>query len=157
MERTTSQRVLTAVAVLELLEALFELIFAVLGIWALAGTLNGGGSQLPELVADVVGSTTLSGVDATTAVVVVCMLSIYLAAIDALLGVLSLRAAYNPQKVRPVWILSLVSLVLGVGSVVWLLVGGLQGDESFLEQLLGLAFDAVAFWAANDIRKLTLA
>ena len=74
--------------------------------------------------------------------------------LELAMGVLGIRASRDNTKVVPVWILSLISLLLGVIGFVLGAVGGSLGDvNNILSRVLGVGFTGLIFWAANTIRR----
>lgn len=67
-------------------------------------------------------------------------------------GWFGLRAAKDNQKVMPVWWFSLISLILGVVSVIMQVVNG-GGLSVVLDSAASIALSAVVFYLANNIKK----
>ena len=64
-------------------------------------------------------------------------------------GVFSLRAAKDASKVKPLWVLSIINIVLSVIN----LIGSFSNDgTSIFSGIISLAINAVIFYLANNIK-----
>ena len=70
--------------------------------------------------------------------------------ITLLTGLLGIRAAKNPAKIKPVYILSIIGLV---ASVIALVVKIATGGEDILSAVSSVATSALMFFAAWNINK----
>ena len=66
-------------------------------------------------------------------------------------GIFSLKAAKDAAKAQPLWVISLISLVLDALSVIATLT---NGGENVLTDIFTLAISAFTFYLANNIKKL---
>ena len=62
-----------------------------------------------------------------------------------------MRAAKDPTKIMPVWVLSIVSLVLNILALGSSIFGGVAPAD-LLRSVLALAVSGLMFWAANNIK-----
>ena len=115
----------------------------IIGILGLTGTSIA--SQVPEITSELA--------DAAPAVAAVAVIASAACLISGLLtiveGILTRRAAKDPAKVMPVWVLSLVLLVMHGIAVVQNAMAGTLG----ISTILSLALTGVVFYAANFMKK----
>ena len=115
----------------------------ILGILGLTGTSVV--SQIPEITSELA--------DAAPAVAAVAVIASAACLISGLLtiveGVLTRRAAKDPAKVMPVWVISLVLLVMHGITVVQNAMAGTLG----ISTILSLALTGIVFYAANFMKK----
>ncbi len=145
MNRSGSQKALLVVSIIELVFGAISLlggIMLLIGGAAIGGAAAAGGD--PELTAQTAG--------AASAVTSLGALLLFVSAGLAILeGVLGIRAANDNQKIMPVWILAIISLVLAVIGVIGAIANGSFGQNA-MSNILGLALNAVMFWVANNIK-----
>ena len=68
---------------------------------------------------------------------------------NMIVGILGLRAAKDASKIKPVFVLSIISLAVGVVSLIMSITGG-----SFkASDLAGLVGSALMVFCANNVRK----
>lgn len=115
----------------------------VVGILGLSGTA--AATVAPEIADSLAeaGSMTAGVVMALSAIILMIG---FLATIE---GVLDRRAAKDPEKVMPVWYLSIVLFVINVIGLILSAVTGTLGIGTIIE----LLFTVLVFSAANSIRK----
>lgn len=70
---------------------------------------------------------------------------------ELLQGIFSLKAAKDATKAQPLWVISLISVVLDALSVIATLT---NGGENVLTDIFTLAISAFTFYLANNIKKL---
>lgn len=74
--------------------------------------------------------------------------------LQLLVGIFGIMAAGDNQKVMPVWLLSMISLMIGIGSFIASIIGQSYGDAgNALSRIVGIAFAGFIFWAANTIKQ----
>ena len=115
----------------------------ILGILGLTGTSIA--SQVPEITNELAEAGPALAAVAVIASAV-CLISGLLTVVE---GILSRRAAKDPTKVMPVWVISLVLLVMHGIAVVQNAMNGTLG----IGTILSFALTQVVFWAANFMKK----
>lgn len=70
---------------------------------------------------------------------------------DLLEGIFALRTAKDASKVKPLWVLSIIGVVLGVMALITTVV---NGGENVLSDVFSLAISCGMFYLANNIKKL---
>ena len=70
---------------------------------------------------------------------------------DLLEGIFALRTAKDASKVKPLWVLSIIGVVLGVMALITTVV---NGGENVLSDVFSLAISCCMFYLANNIKKL---
>ena len=115
----------------------------IIGILGLTGTSIA--SQVPEITSELA--------DAAPAVAAVAVIASAACLISGLLtiveGILTRRAAKDPAKVMPVWVLSLVLLVMHGIAVVQNAMAGTLG----ISTILSVVLTGIVFYAANFMKK----
>ena len=115
----------------------------IIGILGLTGTSIA--SQVPEITSELE--------DAAPAVAAVAVIASAACLISGLLtiveGILTRRAEKDPAKVMPVWVLSLVLLVMHGITVVQNAMAGTLG----ISTILSVVLTGIVFYAANFMKK----
>ena len=70
---------------------------------------------------------------------------------DLLEGIFALRTAKDASKVKPLWVLSIIGVVLGVMALVTSIV---KGTGNVGSDVISLAISCCMFYLANNIKKL---
>ena len=147
MQPTGSQTGLKIISILDIIGGILVALSAVL--------LFVGGAAIGSDPSIAASATAETGLEASTVVGVATGLGIMLivsAAIIFITGILGLRAAKDNQKIKPVWIISIIALVFAVISFIMSVVGG--GNGANIGSLLGsLVMPAITFWLANNVKK----
>ena len=147
MQPTGSQTGLKIISILDIIGGILVALSAVL--------LFVGGAAIGSDPSIAASATAETGMEASTVVGVATGLGIMLivsAAITFITGILGLRAAKDNQKIKPVWIISIIALVFAVISFIMSVVGG--GNGANIGSLLGsLVMPAITFWLANNVKK----
>ena len=65
-------------------------------------------------------------------------------------GIFSLQAAKDAAKAQPLWIISILGVVLAVGNVI---AGVVNHSQDVLTQIFSLAISCFTFYLANNIKK----
>ena len=149
MARSGSQKFLLVISVL-------NIIFAIIGMLGSVGLMLGGSlinlapaSEAANLAAET-GMTT-SEVGALFAVG--GAFALFGSAIELIMGILGVRAANDNRKIMPVWVISLISLILSIIGIVIGLVNG-QFSASAIGSYIGsLVGSGLMFWIANNIKR----
>ena len=66
-------------------------------------------------------------------------------------GIFSLQAAKDAAKAQPLWIISILGVVLAVGNVI---ASVMNGGKDVLTQIFSLALSCFTFYLANNIKNL---
>ena len=66
-------------------------------------------------------------------------------------GIFSLQAAKDATKAQPLWIISIIGVVLAVGNVI---ASVMNGGKDVLTQIFSLALSCFTFYLANNIKNL---
>lgn len=132
---------------------IIAIIFGVLGIIASIGLIAG-----TEMVGkDLFTSSVMNqaGVeDAATAVGIVMVLGAIMlisALVDLLLGIFSVRASNDFNKIMPAYVLSIISLIMSVATMIISFAGG-SVLSAILDSIASIVFSAVIFIAAKTIK-----
>ena len=143
MEMSMSRKLLNAAAIIEFIEGAFVLVLCALVVLA--------GISDPTLGEAVTTTPSLGEFAPYTVLIVGGVLGLC-ALGSIIMGFLERRAAKDPTKIMPVWVLSILSVVLGAGSIVLNLVHQVAiADLAF--NFVGLAISILVLAAANNIKK----
>ena len=148
MERSGSQKVLLVLSILNIILAAFVILASLL-------TIAGGalvGAVPAEEVADSLAETGLTQGQASAAFSAIGLVILIPGALMLLVGILGVRAANNNQKIMPVWVLSVISLVMWVISIVIAVMNGTVGTD-IAPNLVSIAIAVLTFWIANNIKR----
>lgn len=146
MERSGSQKFLLVISIINIVAG----VFIILG--SLLLTLTGGviGSAMPSDLAS-------AGIDETDARLATAAFSflgvagIFSGALGLLEGILGVRAANDSSKIMPVWVLTLISLILNVVGLIMVIINGTFASQA-LTYVFALVLAALMFWVANNIK-----
>ena len=138
--RSSSQKFLLVVSIIDIVGGAFVIIAGLM-----TGIL-GAGVGISGAQAGLTSSQAATAAGGLTLITVLAFLS---GGFDLVEGILGLRAANDNQKIMPVWILSIVSLVIIVIEIIMSL---FQGGFSFT-YILSLIISGLMFWIANNIKQ----
>lgn len=146
MEKSGSQKVLKVISIIEIVFGALALIAGLAAFTGASMLGMAGQEQLAENGID--AATQTQGMAALNLVAMVIVVSAIISIIEGILGV---RAANDPTKIQPVWILAIIALVCSVASAIMGIahVAGATFDPS---SLITIAIDAALFWVANNIK-----
>ncbi len=136
MEKTPSQKTLKVISIIDIVAGG---LCALLALLVIVGGLAGTGS--PEI-------DTETGATLVAAGIVLLIAGI----LDLIVGILGLRAAKDNQKIMPVWVFAIISLIINVVSFIVSVVKGGAGQNTF-SQICSIVIAALIFWVANNVKK----
>lgn len=143
MERSTSQKALLVISIIEIVIAALVLIVGI--STGLLGGLLGTAGMEGELTADEVAAGT-AGLAFLSALMVI-------SAIWSLLcGIFGIRAANNNQKIMIVWVFALIGAILGVVGFICSIIDGSFGQDA-ASTIVSLIVNVLLFWIANNIKR----
>ena len=146
MERSGHQKALLVLSII-------ELVLSILGlVGGLAITFLGGAviAAAPEVAAE--GGATAAEVSSVGGMAVIASGVIIIAAIFGILaGVFGIRAANDNQKIMPVWVVTLIVIILNVVGLIVVIANGSFGGNAF-GYVIDLVFSIILFWIANSIK-----
>ena len=148
MERSTSQKVLLVLSILAIIAAAFSLLGALFFAFG-AGAIVGAGDQAAELAAETgLAQGDLAGMMGFVGIAAGLSGVIYL-----IEGILGIRAANDNQKIKPVYYIAIISLVLSVISFIMGLVNGTLDASTIGSSIVGVLLSIFIVWIANNIKK----
>lgn len=133
---SNSQKYIKIISIIDIVFGVIGLIVGVLG--ATGGFIAASGATGADVAAtDAAG---FGGV-----MIILAIACIF----EIIVGILGLRAAKDASKIKPVFVLSIISLAVGVVSLIMSITGG-----SFkASDLAGLVGSALMVFCANNVRK----
>jgi hypothetical protein len=81
----------------------------------------------------------------------IAVMGIFSGVLSIVEGILGIRAANDMNKIMPVWILSIISLIGSVVTIIFSITQGTFGSNVW-SYLLSLAASGAMFWIANNIK-----
>lgn len=148
MKLNDLQRMLKVLSILTIGGGIISILGALLLAAGGAAIVNGAANaELAELTAETgVDQLTITGIAVVTSVIAAIA-----GAVDLVCGILGLRAAKDPSKIKPVWILAIISLVFGVINAIGTLGTGVNASN--IGAAIGsVVFAGLLFWVANSIK-----
>lgn len=144
MNRTSSQKALLVIAIINIVFGAFALI---------AGLMSGVlGVGVGILNSSDIASAGVTGNQQAAVTAGFSLLGI-VGIVDGILtlveGILGLRAANDNQKIMPVWILAIASLVISALN----LISGLFSGKFSLSLIVSVVVASLMFWIANNIKQ----
>ena len=140
MSLEKSQKIVKVLGILSIISAVLGIILAV----SMLGLTGFGAATMDSATMD---DETAGGLVSLGLIGVVVLVG---AVVDLLQGIFSLQAAKDASKALPLWIISIVGVVLSVISLINSFGGGTQGIFS---AIFGLAVSCGIFYLANIIKK----
>ena len=140
MSLEKSQKIVKVLGILSIIGAVASFIVA-LGMFGL------GGSGAANMAAN--------DDNAATGVAVVIVLGVVMlveGVVSLVQGVFSLQAAKDATKAQPLWIISIIGVVLAVLSVIASFTN--NGGQDVLTKIFSLIISCFTFYLANNIKKL---
>lgn len=146
MEKSGSQKVLKVVSILDIISAVLMFLMAIVGIVGSAGVASLNTADLADsglTAGDQTAGVALFGIIAAVMFVI--------GILELIEGILGIRAANDPSKIMPVWVIAIISLA---GSVISLVMGAFNvaGMTLSISSVLAVALDGLMFWVANNIK-----
>jgi len=148
MQRSGSQKVLLVLSILNIIGAVLALLG---GLAMMMGGALIGAVDSSEAAAALAGS----GVSQGELGVVAALggfLVIFAGVIELVMGILGVRAANDNQKIMPVWVLSIISLILNAVGFIACIVNGSFGTQG-ATYIISLILAALMMWIANNIKQ----
>lgn len=152
MERSGSQKFLLVISII-------GIIGAVLGIILGALTIAGGGiigaTPSSQLTADQASALSSAGVTTGQAGAVVGVVGIVVliaSLIELITSILGVRAANDNQKIKPVWILSIIAVIGSIVGIISAVVQGSFGGQA-PSLIVSVIWSLLMLWVANNIKQ----
>ena len=126
---------------------IINIIAAVIGFIAGIGMfgISGAGAASEDIA-------TNSDLQTGVAIFIVMGVIMVVSSVVSLLeGIFALRAAKDASKVQPLWIFSIIGVVLGVMALIATIT---NGGENVLSDVFSLVISCFTFYLANNIKKL---
>ena len=148
MQRSGSQKVLLVLSILNIIGAVLILLG---GLALMLGGAVFGAVPSSEAAAALAGSGVTQGEAGAIAGIAgfVIILSVV---VELVMGILGVRAANDNQKIMPVWVLAIISLVLNAIGLVSTIVNGSFGTQG-ASAIIGLILSVLMMWIANNIKR----
>ena len=149
MERSGSQKALLVISIINIILAVFLIITGVMV--NVGGALIAGAPETAELAGEISSELgeTVTGSEVGGIAALGGLLLIFYGIVEVLMGILGIRAANDNQKIMPVWVLAVISLVLGVFA---LIASFTNPNGNIASAVGGLLGSALMFWIANNIK-----
>ena len=136
MERSRSQKVVKVLGILSIIDAVLCLILA---IGALL-TAFGAGTR------DVITDEVATGIGIMIFATIILLVT---GIVDLIEGAFCLRAAKDARKAGPLWVVSMIAVIL---SVLSLITSFREGGQAIASGVATLAINCAIFFLANNIR-----
>ena len=146
MQRSGSQKALLVLSIIQIVLAAFMLI---LGLLAMAGGAMVGSD--PQTSAELASEIGIASGEVGGTAAIAGLILIVSGAVELIVGILGVRAANNNQKIMPVWVLAIISLVLNIISAISTFTSG--GGENVTSTIASVIMSALILWIANNVKK----
>lgn len=146
------QKIKNAKSTLKIL-GILSIILGAFGIILGAMSIGGGGVLAGEMAASGgMSSAEVETAAAVTGMVLVAGVVLLASGIfTLLLGIFSVRASNDFNKIGPAYVFAIIDLVVSILGVIGNFIGTMN-VSSLLEGIVGVVFAACIFWAARTIR-----
>ncbi|MEF2655559.1 MAG: hypothetical protein U0M72_03875 [Eggerthellaceae bacterium] len=149
MEKSGSQKALKVLSII-------LIVLSVISIVGMLFVLAGGGllfTAITDGTADVPASDLNTLATATTFIVALSVVALLSAIFDLIVGILGVRGANNPQKIRPFIVMCIICIVLDVISLAFSFAAEPMDPSAIAGGVLGLAIPIICLVLANNIKK----
>ena len=127
---------------------ILSIIGAVLGFVAALGMFGIGGAGAAKM--DVNDENVAAGVGIMFTLGIILLVE---GLVSLVQGIFSLQAAKDAAKAQPLWIISIIGVVLAVFSVINSFMNGSSGQD-ILTEIFSLVLSCFTFYLANNIKQL---
>ena len=145
MERSNSQKIIRVISIFDIIGAVLILLMGLMAI--MGGALVGVGGGTEQVV---------EGMTAAEAGGLASLLGVFMlipGVVSLITGILGIRASNDASKIMPVWVLSIIGLVLQVISLISSFTGGAPVDAStIMGSIVSVGIAGLMFWAANNVK-----
>ena len=148
MQRSGSQKALLVLSILNIIGAVLALLS---GLAMMMGGALIGAVDSSEAAAALQGTGVTQGEIGVVAALAGFMV-IFGGIVELIMGILGVRAANNNQKIMPVWVLAIISLVLNAIGLVAAIVNGSFATQG-VSYILALILVVLMMWIANNIKR----
>lgn len=148
MQRSGSQKALLVLSILNIIGAVLALLS---GLAMMMGGALIGAVDSSEAAAALQGTGVTQGEIGVVAALAGFMV-IFGGIVELIMGILGVRAANNNQKIMPVWVLAIISLVLNAIGLVAAIVNGSFATQG-VSYILALILAVLMMWIANNIKR----
>ena len=148
MERSGSQKALLVLSILNIIGAVFVLI---LGVALAVGGAAIGTIDSSEAAAALEGTGVTQG-EAGIIASMAGVVFIFSGVIELIMGILGVRASKDNQKIMPVWVFAIISLVMNIASLISVIASGGFGSEG-ASSITAVILSALMMWVANNVKK----
>ena len=138
MDLVKSQKIVKVLGIIDIIVAVLCLI-AALGMLGIGGLGAVSGAEPSDELATGIAAFLLGGI--------VMLVSGIVGLVE---GIFSLRAAKDASKAKPLWVISLIALVL---SALSLITSFKEGGQEIFSAVISLLVDGGIFYLANNIKK----
>lgn len=148
MQRSGSQKALLVLSILNIIGAVLALLggLALMMGGAVIGTVDS--SEAAQALAGSGVSQGELGILASLAGFVVLLAGV----IELIMGILGVRAANDNQKIMPVWVLAIISLVLNAIGLISTIATGSFGSQGS-SYIVSLILAVLMMWICNNIKR----
>ena len=147
MQRSRSQKVLLVLSILSIISAVIVLAG---GLILMVGGAAFGAADSAEAASVLEGSGITQGEAGLLAsgagLVIICE-----GIVELIMGILDIRAANDNRKIMPVWVISIIELILSAISLITTIVNGSFATQS-VSVIATLVFAGLMMWIANNIK-----
>ncbi|MBE6473150.1 MAG: hypothetical protein E7Z99_06180 [Coriobacteriaceae bacterium] len=148
MQRSGSQKVLLVLSIIDIIGAALMLLA---GLAVMLGGAAIGAVDPMEASAALEGTGVTQG-QAGMLVGIGGFFIIIGGAVELIMGILGIRAANDNQKIMPVWVLAIISLIFSVIGLISAIAGGTFATQG-ASAIVSLIIAGLMMWIANNIKQ----
>ena len=149
MQRSGSQKVLLVLSILNIIAAVIMLLG---GALMMMGGALFGAVPASEAASALAGTGVTQG-QAGALAGIAGFVILFAGVIELILGILGVRAANDNQKIMPVWVLAIISLILNLGGLISTVANGTFSGSTGASYIVSLILAILMMWIANNIKK----
>lgn len=146
MEGTNEQKIIRIVSIINLIQGAF---YFIMGAMFIFGGAFIGTADPATLTTTTTGDVSLTPAEMGGIAAGVGIIIFITGLVGLIVGILGMRAAKDATKIKPVWIMSIISLVLNIITFV----SNLTQGNNILGSLAGVAIACLMFWACNNVKQ----
>ena len=146
MESTNEQKIIRNISLINLIQGAF---YFIMGAMFIFGGAFIGTADPATLTTTTTGDVSLTPAEMGGIAAGVGIIIFITGLVGLIVGILGMRAAKDATKIKPVWIMSIISLVLNIITFV----SNLTQGNNILGSLAGVAIACLMFWACNNVKQ----
>ena len=146
MDPQQSLKVVKVISIIDIIYGGIAILAAIMSAVSSAAVAGLSPEELAAMGVSVEGT----GISVVSVFVILAVSSGIMGALMICCGIFGLKVADEPSKIKPLWILSLILLIVALANMVFDVIGG--GIANIWTNLISLGLTGFMFYSANNLR-----